>query len=83
LTWPTLIYGLMYSRKGFPNRWRVDKYKELAVQSGLSMKKLIPIDRLDTEKVNLIYGKLARELKGVSREDLSWKSFWMVLEHAP
>lgn len=82
LTWPTSIYRLMYSHKGFPNRWRVDKYKEFARHAKLNLKKLSPTNRLGAEEVDAIYPKLAKEFRHISREDLSWMGFWMILEHA-
>jgi len=82
LTWPTAIYKLMYSNKGFPNRWRVDKYKELTENSGLSIKRLIPTGRIHKEKLNIIYPKIAKEFCSISSDELSWLGFWIVLEHA-
>jgi hypothetical protein len=82
LTWPEMIYRLMYSHKGFPNRWRADKYKESAERANLRVKELSPTDRLDPEKINIVYPKLARKFSHLSIEELSWKGFWLVLEHA-
>ena len=42
LSWPDRVYALMYSRKGRPNRWRVDTYQELAERSGLTIKSSSP-----------------------------------------
>jgi SAM-dependent methyltransferase len=33
LTWPSLLYQLMFSEKGFPNRWRINKYQRISQQS--------------------------------------------------
>ena len=82
LTWPSTIYKLMYNHKGFPNRWRVDKYKALAARAGLEIKKLRPTDQLSQEKVKSVYPKVAREFRDLSLEDLSWLGFWMTLERA-
>ncbi len=81
LTWPNVIYRLMYSHKGFPNRWRVNKYKELAENSNLHVKELIPTGRLDQKKLNTIYLKLAKEFRHISLKELSWQGFWIYLEH--
>lgn len=80
LTWPSFIYNLMYSHKGYPNRLRVNRYKELAEKSNLSIKELISIDRLNMEKIDLIYNKLDKEFRNVSPEELSCLGFWLVLE---
>jgi hypothetical protein len=82
LTWPHLIYTLMYCHKGYPNRWRVNKYRELAESSKLNVKKLSPTGRLEQDKLDTIYPKLAKEFSHISREELSWLGFWMILEHA-
>jgi len=82
LTWPKPIYDLMYSHKGFPNRWRVNQYRELAESSKLHVKKLSPVGRLEQEKLDVIYLKVAKEFSRVSPKELSWLGFWMLLEHA-
>lgn len=80
LTWPTLLYRLMYNYKGYPNRWRIDKYKELAKSSNLCLKKLTPTGRISEDEITNL--KLAREFAHISTEQLSWLGFWMILEHA-
>lgn len=81
LTWPTPLYRLMYSHKGFPNRWRVGKYRALAEQANLVVKELVPTALLGSEKVEVIRPKLAKELLPVTAEELSWLGFWLVLRH--
>lgn len=81
LTWPTLLYKAMYSHKGFPNRWRIDKYKQLAECSKLHIKKLTPTSKLEPEQISAIYPSLAKEFRHISPSDLCWKGFWIVLEH--
>jgi SAM-dependent methyltransferase len=81
LTWPETLYRSMYSHKGFPNRWRIDKYKEWIEKSGLRCNKLIPLGRLEEEKIEIIKPMLAKQFRQLSTEELSWLEFWMVLEH--
>ena len=81
LTWPEFLYRSMYSHKGFPNRWRIDKYKELIEKSGLSCNKFVPLGKLEREKIEIIKPKLAKQFRHLSPEELSWLEFWMVLEH--
>jgi len=83
LTWPGTIYKLMYGHKGFPNRWRVDKYKELAESSNLHVKDLSPTGRLEHKKIDIIFPKLVKTFSHIAPEDLSWTGFWMVLQHPP
>jgi hypothetical protein len=82
LTWPTPIYNLMYSHKGYPNRLRVNYYRDLAEQSQLKVKQLTPTGQLDQSKVEKIHLKVAKEFRQTSVEELSWLGFWMYLEHA-
>lgn len=81
LTWPNIYYKLMYKHKGFPNRWRVNKYRELIDKSDLYLKNIYPTGQIEQEKVNIIYPKISEELNPISIEELSWKGFWMHLEH--
>ncbi len=79
LTWPRPLYKLMYSHKGFPNRWRVDKFRESATLSHLNITSLEPTNRLGLEAVEKVRPKLAAEFKNVPAEELRWLSFWLHL----
>jgi len=81
LTWPDLLYRLMYSRKGRPNRWRVDHYQALVRAAGLHLKKLEPTGQVSREEVEFLRPRLAARFLDVPPELLSWLGFWMVLEH--
>ncbi len=81
LACPPLFYELMYSHKGVPNRWRVNKYRELAEKSKLSIKKLTPTGRIDQDKVEKIYRKVAKNFGDISPDEFSWLGFWMHLQH--
>lgn len=82
LTWPESIYRLMNSHKGNPNRWRVDKYKELVGRHGLRFKALAHTGQLEPEKINRIRPKLATSFRHIPTDELTWLGFWMVLERA-
>ena len=82
LTRRPLAYRLMYSHKGCPNRWRVNKYRELAKQAGLELRALTPTGHLPPDKVKRIYPQAARQFGNISPDELSWLGFWMTLEHA-
>ncbi|WP_223146690.1 methyltransferase domain-containing protein [Methylomonas albis] len=81
LTWSNASYRLMYSHKGFPNRWRVNKYVQAAQNARLSIKNLAANETLSHEKIDTIAPYLAEDFRNISKEELSWLSFWMVLEH--
>lgn len=82
LTWPDFLYGLMYGYKGFPNRWRVDKYRTVVDRAGLRFLKLVPTGVLGAEEVGFIKPRLARRFRSISAEELAWLGFWMVLGHS-
>ncbi len=82
LTWPEPLYRLMYSHKGFPNRWRPDAYRRILRQTRLQLVRMEPTSRLDTADVERIKPKVARHLRAATSEDLSWTGFWMVLRQA-
>lgn len=82
LTWPEPIYRLMNSHKGNPNRWRVDKYKELVGRHGLRFRSLSHTGQLEPEKIVRIRPKLAACFRDIPTDELSWLGFWMVLERA-
>lgn len=82
LTWPDALYRVMYGRKGFPNRWRVDKYRELFARCGLRVRALRPTGTLTEEEIAPIATRLPAPLRGVSRQELAWLGFWAVLEPA-
>lgn len=80
LTWPEPLYRLMYSHKGFPNRWRPDAYRAILARTGLVVRSLEPTGRLAAADVQRIRDSVAAPLRGASDDDLSWLGFWMVLE---
>ncbi|HVR02768.1 MAG TPA: methyltransferase domain-containing protein [Polyangia bacterium] len=82
LTWPDRLYDLMYSRKGRPNRWRVDTYQELARRAGLVIKKLVPTAELPHAQIEALLPALPSSFRAVPPELLSWLGFWIVLEPA-
>jgi SAM-dependent methyltransferase len=80
LTWNSFLYRLMYSHKGFPNRWRVNKYREFASKAKLQIERMAATEQLGDEKVKRILPKVAKEFTKTSAEDLSWLGFWIVFK---
>ena len=80
LSWPVFMYNLMYSHKGFPNRWRVNKYLEIIQESGLQLKSITPTGKLDNKDIDRIKMKLSKPFKNIPTEKLSWLGFWIVVE---
>lgn len=80
LTWSEPLYRLMYSHKGFPNRWRSDAYRAILERTGLVVRSMEPTGRLAAADVERIRDRVAAPLRGASDDELSWLGFWMVLE---
>lgn len=80
LTWPEPLYRLMYSHKGFPNRWRPDTYRAILRGVPLVLRAMEPTGRIAADDVERIRPRVARHLRGASADDLAWTGFWMRLE---
>jgi methyltransferase family protein len=80
LTWPEPLYQLMYSRKGRPNRWRVDRYQQLVAASGLKVRKLAATGHLSDAELAFIQPRVDKAFRDVPGELLGWLGFWMILE---
>lgn len=80
LTWPEGLFKLMYSHKGFPNRWRVNKYRELIGKSGLRVRHMTATSALEAHQVALIRPKLAQQFRDIPDDELSWLGFWVLAE---
>ncbi len=83
LSWPEPLYQLMYSRKGRPNRWRVDRYQAVAQAVGLRIRRLEPTGRLSDAEVAFIRPRVDPAFRDVSPALFSWLGFWMILDHPP
>jgi hypothetical protein len=80
LTWPPLLWSLMYSNKGAPNRWRVDGHRQAIRASGLRTLSLQPTVLADPREMQQVRPHLPGPFKAISDEDLSWLGFWGVLQ---
>lgn len=78
LTWPVWLWHLMYSGKGVPNRWRIDRYREVIEQAGLEVIHLESTLLAEPADIDEIRPYLARPFKALSDEELSWLGFWLV-----
>ncbi len=80
LTWPAVLWRWMYSHKGVPNRWRVDRYREVLSQTRLKTRSMQPTAKLDQTVIGEVRPRLAMPFKQVSDDDLSWQGFWLVCQ---
>ena len=78
LEWPVAVWDAMYSEKGVPNRWRVDKYREILSR--------LPVDVLvfevtrvaSPEIVEAVAPLVAKPFRGLTHSDLGCLGFWLV-----
>lgn len=77
LEYPEWLWNLMYSHKGVPNRWRVDRYREILTKLPLDVLDLHPTALFNKEDVTNVTGRLAAPFRKVSRDDLAWQGFWL------
>lgn len=78
LTWPQWLWNWMYSEKGAPNRWRVDRYRQVVAATGLEVLLLEPTTLADERDIAQIRPYLAAPFRAVANEDLAWLGFWLV-----
>lgn len=79
LTWPEWLYRLMYSAKGFPNRWRADSYVRYATEAGLEVVRITPTGCLVEADLAPIRPHLAEALRATPSDQLGWLGFWLIL----
>ncbi len=78
LEWSPSLWGLMYSAKGVPNRWRIDKYRSVLKRLPVEVQALEATRLAASEHVALVRPRLADMFRGISDDDLRWLGFWLV-----
>ena len=79
LTWPSWLWTLMYGHKGVPNRWRVDRYRQLVDAQGFRVVKLAVTTLAEPSDIAEVRPRLAAPFRTLSDEDLSWLGFWLLV----
>lgn len=62
----------MYSHKGVPNRWRVDRYRETLTRLPVTVSRLEPTDHTAASEVHAVRPVLAHPFRYVNDDDLAW-----------
>ena len=78
LEWSPAMWQLMYSEKGVPNRWRVDKYRSVVAQLQVDMLTLETTKLASKAQVTEVRPRLADLFRGVSDDDLCCLGFWLI-----
>src|SRR3569833_1790239 len=69
----------MYGHKGVPNRWRVDRYRQLVDAQGFRVVKLAVTTLAEPSDIAEVRPRLAAPIRTLSDEDLSWLGFWLLV----
>jgi len=77
LAWTPWLWTLMYSQKGVPNRWRIDRYRGILQAMPVEQLRFEPTTLAAAEQVAAVRPQLAEPFRGVSDEDLSCLGFWV------
>lgn len=78
LVWPAWLWRLMYSHKGVPNRWRVDRYRQLLEKYGFDVILFMATEQATVWEVESVVGRLAPPFRSVGADELSWMGFWLI-----
>ena len=79
LSWPSWLWKVMYSEKGVPNRWRINKYREIIAQTILVSTKFEQLAKASDTDIKDVRQQLAPMFRELSDEDLSCLGFWVHL----
>jgi SAM-dependent methyltransferase len=78
LAWSPGLWDLMYSEKGVPNRWRIDRYRKALKTLPIDLQALEPTQLATAEQVAEVRPMLADPFRTISDDDLRWLGFWLV-----
>ncbi|WP_051132326.1 methyltransferase domain-containing protein [Thioalkalivibrio sp. AKL19] len=78
LTWPALLWRLMYEGKGVPNRWRLNRYRQALGDSGMVALSIEPTALAEQEDINAVRPFLATPFRELDDETLQCLGFWLV-----
>lgn len=79
LSWSPVLWRLMYSEKGVPNRCRIDQYRSILRRLPVDLLELTPTKFATKEHVIAVRAALASTFRTLSDEDLAWLGFWLVM----
>jgi SAM-dependent methyltransferase len=77
LCWSPGLWSAMYSHKGVPNRWRIDRYRTILEALNLQSLRLEPTLRATPEQVADVRSALAEPFRGLSDADLACLGCWI------
>ena len=78
LEWSPWLWNTMYSAKGVPNRWRVDRYREIVRSLPVRIDEWTATREAPLEQVRQVRPRLDSRFAALSDEDLACLGFWLV-----
>jgi SAM-dependent methyltransferase len=78
LTWPVWLWKIMYSGKGVPNRWRIDRYRSAICRLGFDVSILEPTSLAKIADLTSVRPYLAKPFCELDDQSLAWLGFWLV-----
>ncbi|MBK1686107.1 methyltransferase domain-containing protein [Rubrivivax gelatinosus] len=78
LAWSETAWRWMYSAKGVPNRWRIDRYRHIVERLPVEVLQFEATHCAAPEQVSDVRPLLAAPFRGVSDDDLAVLGFWLV-----
>lgn len=78
LTWPSWLWHRMYSGKGVPNRWRVNRYRKNFLRFGLQIRSMTPTKLADSRHIAEVRPYLDDPFRELDDQVLSWLGFWVI-----
>jgi SAM-dependent methyltransferase len=79
LAWSSALWHWMYSEKGVPNRWRLDKYRSVVSTLPFDVLMIEPTQLASAEQVAQIRLFLNERFRCLSDDELRCLGFWLVL----
>lgn len=79
LAWSPTLWRWMYSEKGVPNRWRIDKYRAIIEKLPVDLLALEPTKHATPEHLADVRKLLAAPFQDLADQDLSWLGFWLLI----
>lgn len=78
LEWSPVLWNMMYSEKGVPNRWRIDKYRAAVARLPVDLLLIEATKLASAEQVVEVRSRLAKQFQSISDDDLRCLGFWLV-----
>ncbi len=78
LTWPAWLWRQMYSGKGVPNRWRVNRYRKILARTALEIRSMTPTKIAAGEDIAEVRPYLDEPFRTLDDGTLSWLGFWLI-----